>query len=213
MSKEGKKKPILKRWWFWAAVIIVIIIIVANMGGGGGSNTVTTTAKADPAKQTNQTNKGKSDKKPAKKDETKKVGVGEPAKIADVTFTIDKAKETTEIKPNSDILQPAKAGDGSKFIVLHVTIKNGQKDALNILSDYFKLKTSDGTTYSPSTDSKVIMAIPTDQQIFLKQINPGITKDGTIVYQVPKSLKLSDLFVHCQTGFWGTQTVDIQLGK
>lgn len=190
-------------------VVLIVIIAVATSGGGGeevatSPDTVKDTPKEDVKAASDKETKEKADK-------AKTVGVGDPATIANVTFKVKSAETKKVLKPENDIMEPAKPS--GKFIVLNVSIKNGQKEALNILSSYFKLKTADGTTYEPSTESDVMMAVPMDKQFFLEQINPGIKKSGIIVYDVPKDLKLSDLYVYCKTGFWGTETVKIQLGK
>lgn len=217
MAKEGKvKKSIFKRWWFWVVVAIVIIGIAAGSSGGGSDKTqpASTTPKTSTQQDTpSKTNASKQStpKKTAPKKVEKTYGVGDSVSIDNVTFKVNKVDSKTEIKSNNEFVDPAKAS--GKFIILDVSIKNGQKDALTMDSSYFKLKTKDDTTYESSTDGNVLMVIPEKKQLFLEQLNPGIEKSGTIVFDVPKDLKLSDVYLNCATGFWGTKDVKINLSK
>ncbi|GGE48002.1 hypothetical protein GCM10011391_28490 [Pullulanibacillus camelliae] len=210
MSKEKVKKSIFKRWWFWVIVIIVVIIIGVNLGGGSDdkSTSASTTTKSSDNSKSKDVPK-KETKKPTKKSNEKVIGIGDPAKIADVTFTVNKVETSTELKSDNEFVDPAKAS--GKFVILHVTIKNEKKKAISIDSSFFKIMTNDGTTYDPSDDGDVLMVIPEKQQLFLEQINPGITKTGTIVFDVAKDLDLSKAHVEAQTGFWGTEKVKINL--
>lgn len=206
MAKEGKKKKnILKRWWFWVIVVVVIIGIASSSGGGSDNSTPTTTSP-----KTTDTSSKADTKTPApKKDTAKTYGVGDNVSIDNVTFKVNKVTSNGEIKSGNEFIDSAKAS--GKFIILDVSIKNGKKEALTMDSSYFQLKTKDGTAYDTSTDGDVLMVIPEKKQLFLEQLNPGIQKDGILVFDVPKSLKVSDVYLNCQTGFWGTQDVKINL--
>lgn len=181
---------------FIGLVVLIIIIAVATSGGGSSDK-----ASTEPQKE-----KDSGDKK-----DEKVISVGDTAKIADVAFKVKSVDTKTKIDSGNQFVDPAKAS--GKFVIMKVSIKNGQKESLTINSDYFKIKTKDGTTYDPTTDSDVMMVVSPDKQFFLEQINPGIKKNGTIVFDVPKDLKLSKSYLKAQTGFWGTETVKIQLGK
>lgn len=208
MAKEGKKKSIFKRWWFWAGLVVLLIIIISASSSGGGSKPAATKTHADTTTQ-NSTKKNSTKKstQPKKKTQAKTIGVGQPAKIDNVSFTVNKVTTQKQIKGD---LQTAKAS--GKFVILDVSVKNNKKKSITIDSSFFKINTSDGTSYDASSDGDVMMAMGSDMTDFLmKQINPGLKKSGKIVFDVPANLDLSKAVLHCSAGFWGTKTVDIKL--
>ena len=62
------------------------------------------------------------------------------------------------------------------------------------------------------TDAEVTMAMgDAGTDFFLEQINPGLSKSGKVVFEVPGDLDLTKAVLQCQTGFWGTETIEIKL--
>lgn len=184
-----------------AIVVIGILIAIFTSGGDESSTNDSGNEKASDSSETTNDEK--------KEEEVKTVSVGETATVADVGFTVSNVKTTEVIDPGNQFVDPAKAS--GKFVIMDVKIDNGQKEALTIDSSFFKIKTADGTKYEPSTSTDVTMAMDLDSSFFLTQINPGLSKSGTIVFDVPKDLDLSKAVLYCQTGFFGTESIEITL--
>lgn len=204
MKREKIKKPIYKKWWVW---LLAIVIIGAALGGGDDENPI-----ADGENVVAQENTDSTIDQP-KEAETSvdvvEVGIGEPAKIADVSFTVNSIEETKEISSGNEFIESA-VTEG-KYVILEVTVKNEKKEALTINSSYFKLITLEGVVYEPNTDGKVMMAMMDEEDFFLQQVNPGLSKTGKVVFEVGEDLDLNTAVLQGQTGFWGTESVEISL--
>lgn len=215
MAKEKVKKPFYKKWWVWLIAIIVVISIAT---GGGEEETATegtteNTSSTEKKEETPEKEVEKEEETPKEepeKEEVKAVGIGEKATIADVTFTVNGVEESNEIKSGNEFIENATTE--GKFIIVDVKIENSQKEALTINSNFFKIKTDDETEYEAVTDGEVIMAMGDDMgDFFLEQINPGLSKSGKVVFEVPADLDLSKAVLYCQTGFFGTESIEIRL--
>ncbi|MDQ0232091.1 DUF4352 domain-containing protein [Metabacillus malikii] len=213
MAKDNVNKPFYKKWWFW---LIVIIVIIAFASGGGDEEDTATketnenTAANETKEETPKEEAKEEPKEEAKEDEVTAVKVGEKATIADVSFTVNGVEETNEIKSGNEFIENAKTE--GKFIIADVTIENAQKEALTINSSFFKILKDDGTEYEAVTDAEVTMAMgDAGTDFFLEQINPGLSKSGKVVFEVPGDLDLTKAVLQCQTGFWGTETIEIKL--
>ncbi|MBK5231959.1 MAG: DUF4352 domain-containing protein [Thermoleophilia bacterium] len=133
---------------------------------------------------------------------------GEPvAKVGDslsLKGTTYKVTKVSTAKSVGDQYTGAKA-DGI-FVIVDLDLTNEKSEPATIIEDNLRL-ISGGNEYSTSTDA--IFAYP-DQTFLLEEIQPGLTKSGKLIYDVPKSalngavLQVSDLF--------SDSTGDIELG-
>ncbi len=204
MKREKIKKPIYKKWWVW---LLAIVIIGAALGGGDDENPIADGENVVAQENTDSTND--QPKEAETSVDVVEVGIGEPAKIADVSFTVNSIEETKEISPGNEFIESA-VTEG-KYVILEVTVKNEKKEALTINSSYFKLITLEGVVYEPNTDGKVMMAMMDEEDFFLQQVNPGLSKTGKVVFEVGENLDLNTAVLQGQTGFWGTESVEISL--
>lgn len=207
MRKEKVRKPFYKKWWVW---LLALVIIGAALGGGSedakdivGNDTDATPIVSAPKDEL------KEDPVEEPKNEVVEVGIGVPASIADVSFTVNSVEETNEIKSGNQFIDSAKTE--GKFVIVDVTIKNDKKEAITINSSYFKLINVDGVEYDPNTDGAVMMAMMEEEDFFLQQVNPGLSKTGKVVFEVGSDLDLNTVVLRGQTGFWGTEQIEISL--
>lgn len=211
MAKEKVKKPFYKKIWFW---IIAAIIVIAAVGGGGEESTDTTQTTSGEVtsdqgqEETNSSDAVEEVEKVA--EEVTAVKVGEPATVGDVTFTVTGIEETNEISSGNEFIENATTS--GKFIIVDVAVKNDKSEAITMNSSHFKL-VSGSTEYEPSTDGTVAMAMGADNQFFLEQINPGLEKAGKIVFEVGSDVDVAASILRAQTGFWGTETIEISLAQ
>jgi len=123
---------------------------------------------------------------------------------------VTNAKSTGKIESGNEFTEDATTS--GKFVILDMKIKNNKKEALTIDSSYFKIKTQDGTTFEPVTSGEVMMAMgPDANDFFMTQINPGLSKSGKVVFEVAKDMKLENTVLQAQTGFFGTESIEINL--
>lgn len=209
MRNDRPKKPLYKRWWVW----LLALILIGSALGGGKDDEKPAADQGDKTPVVVATPQETPAENPVPveppKEEVVEVGIGKPATIADVTFIVNSVEETKEIKSGNQFIDNAKTE--GKFIILDITVKNDKKESLTIHSSYFKLISADGVEYDPSTDSAVIMAMSDEADFFLQQVNPGLSKSGKVVFEVGPNLDLTTTLLRGQTGFWGTETVEISL--
>jgi len=176
---------------------LVVVIAAIAIFASGGDEEASSTGNGD-------SNSGEKEK------QVKKAGIGEEAKVANVGFTVTNAKSTSKIESGNEFTEDATTS--GKFVILDMKIKNKKKEALTIDSSYFKIKTKDGTTFEPVTSGQVMMAMgPDANDFFLTQINPGLSKSGKVVFEVAKDVKLENTVLQAQTGFFGTESIEINL--
>ncbi|SFJ43830.1 protein of unknown function [Halobacillus dabanensis] len=213
MAKEKKsKKPFYKRIWVW--VLAVIIIGAVATGGdeedtasdNGGNDAEATEANAEAS----STDEGGEEESSEENTETKTAKIGEPSTVDDVTFTVTDVRETSEIDSGNEFIENATTS--GKFVLVNVTVKNEKKDALTIDSSYFKLNAG-GSEYDPTTSGEVTMALSSEDDFFLTQVNPGLEKSGTIAFEVGKDVEVSEAILKASPGFWGTVSTEIQLSE
>ncbi|MEN1939182.1 DUF4352 domain-containing protein, partial [Paenibacillus sp. 102] len=74
------------------------------------------------------------------------------------------------------------------FKVVEISITNNQKDAITVDANSFKLVDSQDREFKYSTQAQTAYDISNGGKLdfFLKQLNPGLTQTGKIIYDVPK---------------------------
>ncbi|ASF41578.1 hypothetical protein CEH05_20530 (plasmid) [Halobacillus halophilus] len=79
-------------------------------------------------------------------------------------------------------------------------------------SSYFKLNAG-GSEYEPTTSGEVTMALSSEDDFFLTQVNPDLEKTGTIAFEVGGDVEVSEATLKASPGFWGTKATEIQLSE
>lgn len=181
-------------------MVIGIIIAVAT---GGDDSTETSSGNESSGQESSKA------KEETKEEQTETIGIGETATIDDIGFTVNNAESKTTIEPDNEYAEPVTTNN--QFIVLDVTINNGKSEAITTDSNFFTLVSEDGTEYSPKNDGDLITVIPNDKMLFLEEINPGLKKNGIIVFEVGSDVDMSGLTLKANAGFWGTKSVNINL--
>jgi hypothetical protein len=157
-----------------AVAALIILGIIASSGGDDSSNTATT-ASTSNAKSSD-----------AKNDQPKPLS--NEGVSSDVKIKVEGVESTKELGDN----QFSKKEAQGVFKVVKLTITNNQKDAVTIDSDSFKLIDDKGREFSNSTDGQLALETSVEtkkESFFLKQLNPGLTVTGHIVFEVPEDAK------------------------
>jgi hypothetical protein len=145
-------------------------------------------AKAgEPQVQTNK-QQPSTEKKPRPKAE---YSVGQTAQVANVQWKVSDAYLTNQLRSN---FGTQKRG---RFVVVDFTFTNNRDEEVTLDPElHMVLKDSRGREFGTDVDSWEFM--PTNLDIFLEPVNPGISKNGRVIYQVPPdawgfTLKLDDV--------------------
>jgi hypothetical protein len=182
VAKSAKKCPHcgqkLKMGFFTKALIgiaaLIVIAIIASQGSGS-DKPASTTAKGES-------------NTPAKKEAPK--ALSNTGVSSDVTITV----KGVETKPEVGNELTKEKAQGA-FKIVEVSLTNGQKDAITIDANSFKLVDDQNREFSYSTNGQTAQDIANGGNVdfFLKKLNPGLTQVGKIVFDVPadaKGLKL-----------------------
>ena len=87
-----------------------------------------------------------------------------------------------------------------KFVIVTMVILNHQNTAITVDNGLFEILDASGNVYSASEQS---IEVDRANSLFLAQINPGVTKTGKIVFDVPRDLKLDNLRLRFRGGMTG----------
>ncbi|MFC5773165.1 DUF4352 domain-containing protein [Ectobacillus antri] len=192
MAKEKVKKPFYKKFWFW--VLAVIVIAVAVNGGEESKETAAQPAKVEKAAEPAKTEKA-----------AKKVfGLNEAVTVDKFTYTVKSVNETNKL---SNVL-----GDkttSGKFVIVEVDVKNGDKKARLVDGEMFRIKAG-GNEYEANIEYDMYVN-EGDIGFFLKEINPGISKAGKVVFELPADVASYDLEVSSGLGWSGGKYEMIKL--
>ena len=189
VSKSAKKCPHcghkLKMGFMAKAGIgiaaLILIVIIASMGGE--DDTPTDTATDNKAGETTKAPK-----------ELSAEGVSSDVGIK--VLGMDTAQEVGG--------QYTKETAQGTFKIVKVAITNNQKDAITVDANSFKLVDDQDREFTYSTNAQTAMDMETgNMDFFLKQLNPGLTQEGTIVFDVPADAK--GFVLKARGGFTGKE--------
>ena len=106
--------------------------------------------------------------------------IGETVTAGDVAWTVQSVEQVTELKS----LGQRKRGN---FVVVNVIFKNNGDEAATLDSSSLAILDDKGRT--SETDPDASMYVPTNQDLFLNQVNPGVSKQGRAIFNVAPDAK------------------------
>ena len=96
-----------------------------------------------------------------------------------------------------------------KFVVVKIAVSNGQKDAITVDSNSFKLVDDQNREFSVSTEASTAIQMQNgDAKGFLTKMNPGIASMFTFPFDVPQNVQ--GLKLKAKGGFAGKE-IDLPL--
>ncbi|XBH20330.1 DUF4352 domain-containing protein [Jonesiaceae bacterium BS-20] len=218
--------PKPKKSWFarhkvltTLGAIIMVFAIGSAIGGGGDDQT----PKAAPAASANTAgdNQQKQDATPEQSpDETpeeappaepKGFQIGDVANVGDMTYKIVSVNTASEVGPSFSVTKAK-----GTFVVVKIEVTNNANEAAMVDSSFFKLKSGEK---SFEADSMASLWANTSEDgnngsFILENLNPDLTMSGVVVFDVSDTVATAaDNVLVAQTGFWGTESVDILLAQ
>lgn len=107
---------------------------------------------------------------------TPKAKLGEPLRVGDVTWVVEDARTVTEL--TSSYEKPLRGN----FVVVNFTFTNEGKEAATLDTASMTLVDSEGRRSEADPDK--FGYIPDDRNIFLENVNPGVTDKGQAIFTV-----------------------------
>jgi len=165
-------------------ILVILIFIFIAIGASSNKNSTTNSPSNNAANQQAIT--------PTQPNQnTKTYGIGDSLVAGDFTWKITDVSTTTEIGQNiGDTFIGEKAN--GVFVILSVEVKNTGKSAKYLSDSYIKLIDDQNREFSASTAAAIYMQ-PQGSALMFEQLNPGITKNGKVVFDVPQGLKVANV--------------------
>lgn len=156
-------------WIKWVLIggggcLVLLIVLLVGMGGclaamsGGGGGGGGDDAAAPEGYE-------------AQKAEA--VPIGETVEVGDVAWTVNSAQRATEIKSFGSREQ-------GNFVLVDVTFINNGSESVTL--DTVSLTVIDDQNRASEADSS--LGVQGGDELFLEQVNPGVTKQGTAAFEV-----------------------------
>ncbi len=213
----GRRHPILTGCLGIIGLLFFLSFIGAVIGGGGGGGNaggggsgesakkeeppaaedkkeeakekpLAEKQEEEPQEEEPQEEEPQAEKQPKPKPE---YSVGQTAQVANVTWKVSDAYLTNLLKSN---FGTQKQG---RFVVVDFTFTNNRNEEVTLDPElHMVLKDSKGREFGTDPDAYEFM--PVDLDIFLKPVNPGVSTNGRVIYQVAAdangfTLKLDDV--------------------
>lgn len=194
----------MKKGLKWAGIIVIGAVILGNLGDDEeqGAPEKKVEVEQEAVKSEAKPVKAKAAAKPVKKT----YGIKDQVKVGKLTYVVNDVKMVDSL---SNVLGEKKTS--GQFLVIGLTILNGDKEERFVDSNMFKVNVGD-TEYSVDTELD-LYANEDGMGFFLETINPNIEKTGNIVFELPKQVKNPMLEVSSGFGWAGGQSKEIQLTR
>lgn len=168
-ARAKAEKPFWKKWWFILGAIILVIAVASSVGTGDGNDT---TGGSDSSSEDGES-----------------AGVGDAVADGDFTFTVTDF-ECGETKIGKGPFASEASGE---FCVATVNVENigDESGLMDSSSQYLYIGDKEY-----SADSDAVLASSDAQNFFLEEINPGLSVDGIIVWDIPEGESPDYLELH-----------------
>lgn len=168
-------------------VIVVVFMLIGSLNGG--SNTSTSNGSNDQASSSEEANQA-----PAM------AMLNQPAQSGDLAFTATKVVDAKTLG-NAYTKKNAQG----VFKVVSLKIDNTGKETKTVDSSMLKLRDGQGRTFERSIDGQTAKGMTEGSvDLFLQQVQPGLSVNGDIVFDVPADA--TDLVLVVRGGLFEDET-------
>ncbi len=156
-----------RRWWLiigGGGCLVLLLLVLVGFGGcavllsSGGGGGEATTQGDDYASISEQA-----------------VPIGETVEVGDVAWTVNNVQQSTELSALGETKQ-------GNFVTVDLTFINNGSEPVTLDSASLALIDSQNRTHS--TDPDASLYVPPDLDLFLNQVNPGVTAQGRAIFNV-----------------------------
>lgn len=196
-AKKCPKCQADQRNWFakhkilTGVLVIILIVIISSSSGNKNKGTSTDTTQGSNNKTTQTESIGK---------------IGEAVNANDLSFTVTDISKAKSLGNSYS----KKEAQGT-FNVITLTIKNTGKETVTIDSSMLKVTDSQGRKFDYSIEGQTAKGLAQGKvDLFLQQVQPGLSVTGDIVFDLPDDA--SDLKLIVKGSMFGTEK-EISLTK
>ena len=162
------KRPWYVNCLFAFGAFIVLIIIIAAASGGGSS--------------TDDSSGGSDDSSKNSATVATTYALKEEAPAGDLMFTANSMAKKQTVGSGYF----AKTSQSGTYLVINMTVENNGSDTITIDSSLFTVTEDEGREFSHSNDGQSALITNGTNNFFLKQVQPGLSATGDIVFEVPE---------------------------
>ncbi|WP_235846919.1 DUF4352 domain-containing protein [Neobacillus soli] len=156
---------------------------------------------ANPLAQAGKVNSG-----PAIPVKKQNFDIGDKVSVGKLTYIVKDVFQQKKIDGPFDTLTTDEV-----FLVMTIHVSNNDKQPRYVDKSMFKLHDSQGRSFGP--DTKADSYINNETAFFLKSINPGISTEAKIVFELPHNAKQLKLEVTSGFGLKGKESQLITIGS
>ena len=158
-----------------AAAVLLGALVSALAGGGGGGGAGAGGSEQQAQNQNQGQQQAQQEQQPRPQAD---YTVGQTAQVGNVKWTVTDAFVTELLRSG---FGTQKRG---RFVVVDFTFTNNRPEEVTLDPElHMTLKDSRGREFG--TDFDAWEFVPNDLNIFLEPVNPGISQDGRVIYEVP----------------------------
>jgi hypothetical protein len=149
---------------FGGCVVLPVLLVIGfvgclaivTSGGGGGGDSASSKNKRPTA------------------------SIGEPLRVGQVTWTVTSARQATQIEEKGF----GKYGDTKQgnFIIVDFSFENNSKESISL--DPSELTLIDSKNRKSKPDEDTFGYVPPAKDIIYEQVNPGVTREGEVIFTV-----------------------------
>lgn len=101
--------------------------------------------------------------------------IGDPVKAGNITWTVTRVEQKTELRSFGETKQ-------GNFVIVDLTAENTGKEPVTVDSESLALLDDQGRTHETDTDQSLY--VPSRLDLFLEQVNPGVTKEARVIFNI-----------------------------
>lgn len=182
------------------------LILLAVLDGGGDDETPTSTTSVETGVSDGggEATDAGAEKSPDDESGEEKA----PADPADVTVETDAVKVTVLSIERTQELSDSlwESTTSNEYVVIDISYTNKSSESLDLWANDIVLVDSEGKEYEADTDVSLAVESP----IIIEEINPGLTVEGTLVYEVPPGTEFAELRFEESYGTDEAVTIDFE---
>ncbi len=134
------------------------------------------------------------------------VPIGTPVKAGDLEWNVTNGRYATELVSQFGEFGNSKTGN---FVIVDFVVLNDGTEATTIASQSLALL--DGEGRRSETDPDAFEYVDPAKNVFLEQVNPGVTAEGEVIFSVAPDAEEFILEVG-DASFFGGETAQVNLG-
>lgn len=192
IAQAVRRRP-LRQWGIVTVSALILAVIFGNISGGSPAPTEQAreepvVAEAKPAEEepvSDVEEKAEPEPEPAPSEEKEEpeeeptAGIGDVVEVDDGIWIVTSSRQESQLADQFGGIMPPKQGN---FIIVDFRFKNDASDSKTLHTAALKLIDEDGRESDPDTDS--FGYIPQEKNVLLEQVNPGVTKEGQVIFSV-----------------------------